>query len=168
MSSNQHQPPQHQRGAMLMNPPAPSPRPQKGSISPNTGTIHRRAGLNPPAPSPLSSHQRHHDKARDKAAIAAAAVAKVIKSRSRSRYVFFFFSYFCHNISLFLNKIHHASDPRTAVPVPRVAEQAAIRASRVTRHRRAALVDERYRRRFTIVKILKQLTPLSLAVQNSR
>ncbi|XP_076247665.1 uncharacterized protein LOC143187376 isoform X2 [Calliopsis andreniformis] len=74
-----------QRGAMLMNPPAPSPRPPKGSISPTTGTLHRRAGLNPPAPSPLSSHQRHHDKARDKAALAAAAVAKVIKSRSRSR-----------------------------------------------------------------------------------
>lgn len=74
-----------QRGAMLMNPPAPSPRPPKGSISPTTGTLHRRAGLNPPAPSPLSSHQRHHEKARDKAAIAAAAVAKVIKSRSRSR-----------------------------------------------------------------------------------
>ena len=74
-----------QRGVMLMNPPAPSPRPPKGSISPTTGTLHRRAGLNPPAPSPLSSHQRHHEKARDKAAIAAAAVAKVIKSRSRSR-----------------------------------------------------------------------------------
>nr|XP_034183645.1 zinc finger CCCH domain-containing protein 18-like isoform X2 [Osmia lignaria] len=74
-----------QRGAMLMNPPAPSPRPPKGSISPTTGTLHRRAGLNPPAPSPLSSHQRHHEKSRDKAAIAAAAVAKVIKSRSRSR-----------------------------------------------------------------------------------
>lgn len=68
-----------------MNPPAPSPRPPKGSISPTTGTLHRRAGLNPPAPSPLSSH-RHHEKARDKAAIAAAAVAKIIKSRSRSRY----------------------------------------------------------------------------------
>ncbi|XP_066587829.1 zinc finger CCCH domain-containing protein 18-like isoform X2 [Prorops nasuta] len=72
-----------QRGAMLMNPPAPSPRLPKGSISP-TGTLHRRAGLNPPAPSPLSSHQRHHEKTRDKAALAAAAVAKVIKSRSRS------------------------------------------------------------------------------------
>lgn len=69
---------------MLMNPPAPSPRPPKGSISPTTGTLHRRAGLNPPAPSPSS--QRHHDKAREqKAAMAAAAVAKIIKSRSRSR-----------------------------------------------------------------------------------
>lgn len=75
-----------QRGAMLMNPPAPSPRPPKGSISPTTGTLHRRAGLNPPAPSPVSSHQRHHEKAREqKAAMAAAAVAKIIKSRSRSR-----------------------------------------------------------------------------------
>lgn len=69
-----------------MNPPAPSPRPPKGSISPTTGTLHRRAGLNPPAPSPVSSHQRHHEKAREqKAAMAAAAVAKIIKSRSRSR-----------------------------------------------------------------------------------
>lgn len=69
-----------------MNPPAPSPRLPKGSISPTTGTLHRRAGLNPPAPSPLSTH-RHHEKAREqKAAMAAAAVAKIIKSRSRSRY----------------------------------------------------------------------------------
>lgn len=71
---------------MLMNPPAPSPRGPKDSTSP-TGTLHRRAGLNPPAPSPLNT-QRHHDKGRDKAALAAAAVAKVIKSRSRSRFVF--------------------------------------------------------------------------------
>ncbi|XP_051168738.1 zinc finger CCCH domain-containing protein 18-like isoform X2 [Leptopilina boulardi] len=72
------------RGAMLMNPPAPSPRGSKGSTSP-TGTLHRRAGLNPPAPSPLTTHPRQNDKTRDKAALAAAAVAKVIKGHSRSR-----------------------------------------------------------------------------------
>lgn len=77
-------PAQLQRGAMLMNPPAPSPRPTKGTISPSQ-TLHRRAGLNPPAPTTQGTHQRH-DKARDKAAlVAAAAVAKVIKSNSRSR-----------------------------------------------------------------------------------
>ncbi|XP_015605861.1 zinc finger CCCH domain-containing protein 18 isoform X2 [Cephus cinctus] len=74
-----------QRGAMLMNPPAPSPRPPKGSISPTTATLHRRAGLNPPAPSPLSSHHRHHEKGRDKTSIVATAVTKGIKNRSRSR-----------------------------------------------------------------------------------
>lgn len=86
-----------------MNPPAPSPRGgPKGSISP-TGTLHRRAGLNPPAPSPLIV-ARHHEKSRDKAALAAAAVAKVIKSRSRSRLIFILFNYnyFKNNLTIFM------------------------------------------------------------------
>ncbi|XP_058797470.1 zinc finger CCCH domain-containing protein 18-like isoform X2 [Phymastichus coffea] len=75
-------PPSHaHRAAMLMNPPAPTPRSgSKHGASPSS-VLHRRA-LNPPAPSPLAGHLKQREK---KAALAAAAVAKVIKSHSRSR-----------------------------------------------------------------------------------
>ena len=71
----------HRAKAMIMNPPAPSPR---SAIKTSPSSLHRR-GLAPATPHALAGHIKAREKTRDKAALAAAAVAKVIKSHSRSR-----------------------------------------------------------------------------------
>lgn len=85
---------------MLMNPPAPTQRGGSSSAkvtSPTTAALHRRAGLNPPAPSPLVS-QRHHEKGRDKTA----QISKAVKRSSRSRYRVILYFYYLLYLYLFI------------------------------------------------------------------
>lgn len=70
--------------ALLMNPPAPSPRKQKEIRPPSPGMM-RKSAQNPPPPPPSSNSRAKLSLERSKAAVVAAALSAKVKLRSQSK-----------------------------------------------------------------------------------